>query len=69
MSLQEELNDIRNQYRSELKSILDFVNTTEKSLTRKQNKKPKQTFEKINRGQGPGPGVRRNASCHAVPAQ
>lgn len=45
MSLLEDLKNTNSQYKGELKLILDFVNTTEKSLTRKQNRKPKVTLD------------------------
>jgi hypothetical protein len=46
MSLLEDLKGTRLQYKGELELILEFVNTTEKSLTRKQKRKPKVQLEK-----------------------
>jgi hypothetical protein len=41
MTLKKDLNHVTDHYLSEINNILDFVRSTEKSLTRKQSRRPK----------------------------
>lgn len=49
MNLKNDLAKTHSKYESDLNLILDFVNTTEKSLTRKQKRKPKVQFQEKDR--------------------